>query len=71
MYSHLSGITLLGVPTEVYYYGTQYLFISVVNVVVIFVVLHIYLPVFYELQITSVYEVCCCVVCCGLSAYIY
>lgn len=58
MSSHLSGITLLGVPTEIYYYGTQYLIVGVVNVVVIFIVLHIYLPVFYELQFTSVYEVC-------------
>ncbi|KAL5235937.1 hypothetical protein ACI65C_003347 [Semiaphis heraclei] len=55
--SHISGITLLGVPTEIYSNGTQYLIVGVVNnVVVIALVLWIYLPVFYDLQLTSVYE---------------
>lgn len=55
--SHISGITLLGVPSEIYSNGTQYLIVGVVNtVVVIFLVVFIYLPVFYDLQLTSVYE---------------
>lgn len=56
--SHISGVTLIGVPSEVYYFGTQYLLISIVNVIVIVIVLCIYLPVFYELQYPSIYEVC-------------
>lgn len=55
--SHISGITLLGVPSEIYSNGTQYLIVGVVNnIVVIFTVIYIYLPVFYGLQLTSVYE---------------
>ncbi|XP_015365034.1 PREDICTED: sodium-coupled monocarboxylate transporter 1-like [Diuraphis noxia] len=55
--SHISGITLLGVPSEIYSNGTQYLIVGVVNnVVVIALVIWIYLPVFYDLQLTSVYE---------------
>lgn len=57
-YSHISGITLLGVPSEIYSNGTQYLIVGVVNnVVVIGLVIYIYLPVFYDFQFTSVYEV--------------
>ncbi|KAF0734737.1 sodium-coupled monocarboxylate transporter 1-like [Aphis craccivora] len=55
--SHISGITLLGVPSEIYSNGTQYLIVGVVNnIVVIATVIYIYLPVFYDLQLTSVYE---------------
>ncbi|VVC39886.1 Sodium/solute symporter [Cinara cedri] len=54
--SHISGITLLGVPSEVYSHGTQYLVMALINVFVITITIHIYLPVFYELQITSVFE---------------
>lgn len=58
LYSHISGITLLGVPSEIYSNGTQYLIVAVVNnIVVIVTVVYIYLPVFYDLQLTSVYEV--------------
>lgn len=56
-FSHISGITLLGVPSEIYNYGTQYLIVSLTNVIAIAIVICIYLPVFYELQLTSVYEV--------------
>ncbi|VVC39883.1 Sodium/solute symporter [Cinara cedri] len=54
--SHISGITLLGVPSEIYSNGTQYLIIGFINVLVIAIIIYIYLPVFYELQLTSVYE---------------
>lgn len=56
LYSHISGITLLGVPSEIYSNGTQYLIIGLINVIVIAIIIYIYLPVFYELQLTSVYE---------------
>lgn len=57
IFSHISGVTLLGVPTEIYNNGTQYLIIGVFNILVIVTVIYIFLPVFYELQLTSVYEV--------------
>lgn len=56
-WSHVSGNMLLGVPTEVYCHGTLFLMSGAVNVVIIFVILYVYLPVFYEQQLTSVYEV--------------
>lgn len=54
--SHFSGITLLGVPAEVFYYGTVYWLVNVSSVVVALLVNYIYLPVFYSLQLTSSYE---------------
>ncbi|VVC39884.1 Sodium/solute symporter [Cinara cedri] len=54
--SHISGITLLGIPSDVYTNGTQFLIIGVINVFIIAIIIYIYLPVFYELQLTSVYE---------------
>ncbi|CAG9796753.1 unnamed protein product [Diatraea saccharalis] len=54
--SFVSGITLLGSPTEVYIYGTQYAFIMGGIFLMSFVMAHVYLPVFHELKITSNYE---------------
>ncbi|XP_063616887.1 sodium-coupled monocarboxylate transporter 1-like isoform X3 [Cydia splendana] len=54
--SFVSGITLLGSPTEVYMYGTQYAFIMGGIFLMSFVMTQVYLPVFHELKITSNYE---------------
>lgn len=55
--SFISGITLLGLPTEVYSYGTQYLYVSL-GVVGMGITMGVfYLPVFHDLNITSTYEV--------------
>nr|XP_033325162.1 sodium-coupled monocarboxylate transporter 1-like isoform X2 [Megalopta genalis] len=54
--SFISGISLLGTPTEIYVHGTSYLFISFGVVIVGFVMSIIYLPVFHELKLTSTYE---------------
>jgi len=56
-FSHFSGITLLGVPAEVFYYGTVYWLVNISSIFVAFIVNYIYLPVFYTLQLTSSYEV--------------
>ncbi|XP_067644763.1 sodium-coupled monocarboxylate transporter 1 [Eurosta solidaginis] len=54
--SFISGITLLGLPTEVYSYGIQYLYVAL-GVLSMGVVMGVfYLPVFYNLNITSTYE---------------
>ncbi|XP_017008571.2 sodium-coupled monocarboxylate transporter 1 [Drosophila takahashii] len=54
--SFVSGITLLGLPTEVYSYGIQYLYVAC-GVIGMGVVMGVfYLPVFHDLNITSTYE---------------
>lgn len=55
--SFISGITLLGLPTEVYSYGIQYLYVSLGVIAMGFVMGIFYLPVFHGLNITSTYEV--------------
>lgn len=49
---------LMGAPTEIYLYGTLYWLVCVAIVFVALAANYIYLPVFYELQLTSTYEVC-------------
>ncbi|KAJ3663287.1 hypothetical protein Zmor_007590 [Zophobas morio] len=54
--SHISGITLLAVPADVYRYGAAY-WLGVPSLIIVGIVtMYIYLPVFYKLQITSTYE---------------
>ncbi|XP_037955495.1 sodium-coupled monocarboxylate transporter 1-like [Teleopsis dalmanni] len=54
--SFVSGITLLGLPTEVYSYGIQYTYVAL-GVLAMGVVMGVfYLPVFHDLSITSTYE---------------
>lgn len=57
LYSFISGITLLGLPTEVYLHGIQYVYVALGVLSMGFVMSIFYLPVFYGLQITSSYEV--------------
>lgn len=54
--SFISGITLLGLPTEVYSFGIQYVYVSLGVISMGFVMGFIYLPVFHKLNITSTYE---------------
>ncbi|XP_068156030.1 sodium-coupled monocarboxylate transporter 1 [Drosophila tropicalis] len=54
--SFISGITLLGLPTEVYSYGTQYLYVSLGVLGMVFLMSVFFLPVFHDLNITSTYE---------------
>lgn len=55
--SFISGITLLGLPTEVYSFGIQYVYVALGVTLMGFVMGFIYLPVFHKLNITSTYEV--------------
>ncbi|XP_036345374.1 sodium-coupled monocarboxylate transporter 1-like, partial [Rhagoletis pomonella] len=50
--------TMLGVPSEIYTYGTQYWLIIVPIILMAFVVSKVYLPVFSTLNVGSSYEVC-------------
>ncbi|CAH1790194.1 unnamed protein product [Owenia fusiformis] len=54
--SFMSAITLLGTPSEVYTYGTQYMIIGLSYFLVIPGAAHIYIPIFYNLGLTSAYE---------------
>ncbi|XP_049538488.1 sodium-coupled monocarboxylate transporter 1-like [Anopheles darlingi] len=54
--SWISGISLLGTSTEIYVYGTQYCYIVFAVIIMGFVIHHVFLPVFHDLQITSAYE---------------
>lgn len=48
---------MLGLPTEIYSYGVQYLYVMGGVVLMGFVMGNIFLPVFHNLNITSTYEV--------------
>lgn len=54
--SFMSAITLLGTPAEIYQYGTQYWIINVAYILVMPATAFCYLPVYYNLNVTSAYE---------------
>ncbi|XP_029174908.1 sodium-coupled monocarboxylate transporter 1 [Nylanderia fulva] len=54
--SFISGVTILGTPAEIYNFGTQY-WITIISIFFSGVVVAVvYLPVFTNLQLNSVYE---------------
>lgn len=55
--SFMSAITLLGTPAEMYNYGTMYWWIGISYAGAVAMSAHIYVPIFYQLKITSCYEV--------------
>lgn len=55
--SFMSAITVLGTPSEMYVYGTQYWMVVVGYTMMIPFAAHLYLPLFYRLELTSIYEV--------------
>ncbi|KAL3283629.1 hypothetical protein HHI36_006768 [Cryptolaemus montrouzieri] len=56
MASFMSAITLLGVSSENYSYGIQFIAINVSYAIFTWVAAYYYLPVFFQLQATSAYE---------------
>ncbi|XP_012281008.1 sodium-coupled monocarboxylate transporter 1 [Orussus abietinus] len=54
--SYISGIAILGLPAEMYVYGTQFWVVVIADSFVSLTMAVVYLPVFYGLQITSSYE---------------
>ncbi|KAJ8917444.1 hypothetical protein NQ315_005491, partial [Exocentrus adspersus] len=54
--SYVSGVTILGTPSEIYNFGTQYWFIVIAIWISGLVVAYVYLPVFLKLQVNSSYE---------------
>lgn len=55
-YSHVSGITFLGVPADVFRYGASYWLVVISMAILPFFAVYIYLPAYFNLQITSTYE---------------
>uniref|UniRef100_A0A131YJZ3 Sodium/solute symporter culex quinquefasciatus sodium/solute symporter n=1 Tax=Rhipicephalus appendiculatus TaxID=34631 RepID=A0A131YJZ3_RHIAP len=56
MASFMSAVTLLGVPSENYFYGTQFVVINIAYIFGTPIAAYVFLPVFYKLQVISVYE---------------
>ncbi|XP_077868195.1 sodium-coupled monocarboxylate transporter 2-like [Saccoglossus kowalevskii] len=56
MASTTSAIALLGTVAEIYMYTTMFVWIFVVFLIMIPCSAHLYLPVFYNLGLTSIYE---------------
>ncbi|XP_063548817.1 sodium-coupled monocarboxylate transporter 1-like isoform X1 [Cydia strobilella] len=54
--SFISGISLLGTPTELYLYGTSYVFFLTGACLMSVVISFTFMPVLHDLQITSAYE---------------
>lgn len=57
MASFMSAITLLGVSNENYQFGIQFIAINISYGIASPIAIYLYLPVFYNLRTTSVYEV--------------
>jgi Na+/proline symporter len=55
--SFLSAISLLGIPAESYTYGTSYWIQVIIYPFIIFFTSYFFIPVFYNLGLTSSYEV--------------
>ena len=55
--SFMSAITLLGTPAEIYKNGTQYVFLVLAYPLVMFATAYFYMPVFYNLNVSTSYEV--------------
>ncbi|XP_071598475.1 sodium-dependent multivitamin transporter isoform X1 [Heliangelus exortis] len=51
-----SAVAILGVPAEIYRFGTQYWFLGCSYLLGLLIPAHIFIPVFYRLRITSTYE---------------
>lgn len=57
MASFMSAITLLGVSNENYQFGTQFVVINISYGIATPIAVYWFLPIFYNLQVTSAYEV--------------
>lgn len=57
MASFMSAVTLIGVSNENYQYGTQFVIINLSYGLATPLCAYLFLPVFYNMRVTSVYEV--------------
>ncbi|XP_074392390.1 sodium-dependent multivitamin transporter isoform X3 [Zonotrichia albicollis] len=54
--SFQSAVAILGVPAEIFNFGTEYWFLGCSYLLGLLIPAHIFIPVFYRLRITSTYE---------------
>ncbi|XP_056111972.1 solute carrier family 5 member 6 isoform X2 [Rhinichthys klamathensis goyatoka] len=71
-----SAVAVIGTPAEVYTNGTQYWFIGCSYILGLLIPAHIFIPVFYRLHLTSVYQYlelrfCKAVRICGTVTFIF
>lgn len=52
-----SAVAILGAPSEVYTFGTQYWFLGVSYFLGLLIPAHVFIPIFYRLRLSSTYEV--------------
>lgn len=57
MASFMSAITLIGVSNENYQFGTQFVVINIAYGLATPIAANLFLPVFYNMRVTSAYEV--------------
>ncbi|XP_073753249.1 sodium-dependent multivitamin transporter isoform X2 [Callorhinus ursinus] len=50
------AVAILGVPSEIYRFGTQYWFLGCCYFLGLLIPAHVFIPVFYRLHLTSAYE---------------
>lgn len=51
-----SAVAILGAPSEIYRFGTQYWFLGCSYFLGLLIPAHVFIPVFYRLHLTSAYE---------------
>ncbi|XP_056150794.1 solute carrier family 5 member 6a [Lampris incognitus] len=51
-----SAVAILGAPSEIYTYGTQYWFLGCSYFLGLLIPAHVFIPVFYRLRLSSAYE---------------
>lgn len=56
IFSDISGITLLAVPADIYINGSAWVTSVIATIFMGIVIIYVFLPVFYTLQVTSSYE---------------
>ncbi|NXS23176.1 SC5A6 protein, partial [Mystacornis crossleyi] len=54
--SFQSAVAILGVPGEIFHFGTEYWFLGCSYFLGLLIPAHIFIPIFYRLRITSTYE---------------
>ena len=55
--SFMSSVTILGVPAEYYVYGTMFSWFALPYALLPIIIGWVFMPVFYDLQLSSTYEV--------------
>jgi len=55
--SYMSAITVLGVPTEMYVFGSQYWLVALSGIMTYPVTCYVFLPFFHNMKLNSAYQV--------------